>query len=60
MNLNLKTGTNNQALPLRMPPMEGHQNKIQYPEWYKNATEKEFWSGKDNEFSQGIEIFEEI
>ena len=34
-----------------MPLMEGHQEKIQYPEQYKNTIEKGLWSGRDNEFS---------
>ena len=36
-----------------MPPMEGHQEKIEYTEWYKKSTGKGLWSGKDTEVSQG-------
>ena len=32
--------TYNQILPHRVPPMEETQTKIQYPEQYKNTTEK--------------------
>ena len=31
--------------------MEGHQEKIQYLDQYKNAAEKGLWSGKENEIS---------
>ena len=41
-----KTDTNNQTLPRRMPPMEGHQEKIQYPERRKGLC-----SGEDNDVS---------
>ena len=33
--------------------MKEHQKKIQYTKWYKNATGKGLWRGKDNEVSLG-------
>ena len=47
-----KPDTNNQTLPWGVPPMEGWHNKVQYPEEYKNAIEKRFWSGKDNGYKE--------
>ena len=34
--------TNNQTLPCRVHPLEGHQKKIQHPEQYKNSIGKRF------------------
>ena len=42
-------------------PNGGRQEKIQYPERYKNATGERLWSGKDNEVSQAhIDIWRNI
>ena len=38
-------------------PNGGRQEKIQYPERYKNATGKGLWRGKDNEVSVGDRNF---
>ena len=40
--------------------MEGHQKKIQYPGWYKNATGKGLLSGKGNEVIYDVVDFKEI
>ena len=40
-----KSDANNQPLPHGVLPMEGHQKKVQYPEWYKIAIGNELWSG---------------
>ena len=44
-----KSATNNQTLRYGMSPMQGHQETIQYPERYKNATGNGLLSGKINE-----------
>ena len=43
---------NDQQLHVKMwhvEIIEGHQKNIQYPEWYKNASEMGLWSGKGDE-----------
>ena len=35
-----KPDSNNQKLPRGVSPMKRHQEKLQYPEQYKNVTEK--------------------
>ena len=50
----------NQTLPCGVPPMEGHQEKIEYTEWYKNATERGCEVEKIMEFLRETEMFEEI
>ena len=37
-----KPDTGSQVLPGGVPPIEGNQKKIQYPEQYKNASGKRF------------------
>ena len=49
-----------QTLPHGVPPMEGHQKKIPYPEQYKNTTGRDCKVEKIMKHLKDIGMFEEI